>query len=260
MDYGHAIFALSDAGQNARMESIDISDNVFHNFNGQGWVTIQAADGSPGIYSVDVQRNVFDSDAKLRGGCAATGGMGYQAAMVSLHGSDMSERGLVQTVKVVSNTFNAGYVKDGVAIWSGTSNIDVKNNVIANTGSHLPRPPNTDVGRYAILVYNSAHERPGLHPDMIAITGNTITNPYSCGVYVAVGRNVEISGNRISGQSDRFDGTLPKGAIALNHAEHVRGVSRNELVGNYIGISSVGSGEVPLAENRIEGGIGTKIR
>ena len=87
-------------------------------------------------------------------------------------------------------------------------------------------------------------------------------NPVSCGIYVARGQNLDISGNRISGQTDRFDGTLPKGAIALNHAAKVvLSLKDNELINNYVGISSVGS-ESNLGANRIvvpNGGSATKI-
>ncbi len=110
--------------------------------------------------------------------------------------------------------------------------------------------PATELGRYAILVYDSAHERPGLHPDTVRIVDNTIANPVSCGIYVAVGRNIEIRRNRISGQRDRFDGTLPKGAISLNHADSVTALEDNDLADNYIGISSVGS-YVRMGTNRI---------
>jgi len=62
------------------------------------------------------------------------------------------------------------------------------------------------------------------------------------------------------GQTDRFDGTLPKAAIALNHA-FVRTVDGNELANNYTGITVV-AGDVAIKENRISvppGGIRTKI-
>jgi nitrous oxidase accessory protein NosD len=117
------------------------------------------------------------------------------------------------------------------------------------------------LGRYAIAVYDSAHEKPGLWPDSVQIVDNTILNPVSCGVYVAAARNLDISRNRISGQTDRWDGTLPKGAIALNHAFNVRSVEGNELTNNYVGITVV-AGDVTIKENRIDvpqGGIRTKI-
>jgi hypothetical protein len=264
-DYGHAIYIQSDAGQSATVESVDVSDNVFHNFNGQSWITINAADGSPGVglhRLITVQNNVFESDANLSGGCAASSVMTDLAAMVSIHGSDKSAQGLVKNVTITSNTFNAGYVKEAVTIWSGTNSISVQRNSILDTGLQLPRRPGSELGRYAILIYNSAHEQPGLHPDAIRIVDNTITNLVSCGIYAAVGRNLEITGNRISGQSDRWDGTLPKGAIALNHVESVLSLRDNELTGNYIGIASVAS-QINMGANRIEappGGVRTKIR
>jgi hypothetical protein len=79
---------------------------------------------------------------------------------------------------------------------------------------------------------------------------------------VARGQNLDISRNRISVQTDRFDGTLPKGAIALNHAEKVVSVKDNELISNYIGISSAGSELLKIGGNRIvvqDRGSATKI-
>lgn len=264
LDYGHAIYVYSDQGQLAGVESLTIADNVFHNFNGQSWITINAQPGSPGIgqaSKIDVSNNVFVSDADLQGGCSGTGGISYPTAMVWLHGSDSSAQGLVSNVSVASNSFDAGFVKGAVAIWSGTRLISVQHNVVRDAGLRLPPAPGTELGRYAMLIYNSAHELAGLHPDTISIIGNEITNPVSCGIYVARARNLDISRNRISGQRDHFDGTLPKGAIALNHAEGVLSLMDNELTNNYIGISSVGS-QLNLGENRIivpNGGYATKI-
>jgi len=263
-DYGHAVWVQSDPGAGAAMNGIDISGNVFHNFNGQSWITVNAEDGSPGIGvngTLSISGNVFISDANLRGGCAATGGLGYPVSMISLHGSNLSARGMVANVSVASNTFEAGYVKSAVAIWSGTQRISVRDNLIRDAGLRLPVVPNTDLGRYAIVIYNSAHAQPGLHPDTIWVTRNTITNPYSCGVYVASARNLEIQGNRISGQRDRYDATLPKGAIALAGAENVRVLTDNVLTGNQIGISAAKS-TISMGENQIDvppGGVRAKI-
>lgn len=265
LDYGHAIYVLSDAGQSQSVENVDISNNRFRDFNGQSWLTINAADASPGIglnSSITVRNNTFDSDAALSGSCAATGSMSDSAAMIALHGSDKSAQGTIKNVAITSNLLNAGYVKEGIEVWSGTINIDIAGNSISDTGLRLPWRPGTELGRYAILIYNSAHEQPGLHPNSIRVTQNTIANPVSCGIYVAVGSNLEITANRISGQRDRFDGTLPKGAISLNHAEGVVYVRDNELTGNYIGVSSVAS-PLNMGTNRIAvppGGVATKIQ
>jgi hypothetical protein len=253
LDYGHAIYVQSDRGESDGVDGVLISGNVFHNFNGTSWVTVNASDGSPGIglnEPIGILNNVFDSDANLVGSCAAQVPMTYTAAMISLHGSDFSASGLVTNVAVDSNAFSAGYVRNGIAVWSGTRNVEVTHNTILDDGLRLPMYPNTELGRYAVLIYNSAHEHPGLHPDAIRIVDNTITNPVSCGIYVALGRNLEITRNRISGQIDRFDGTLPKGAISLNHAESVLSLDGNVLANNYIAISSVGS-HIAMGTNQI---------
>ena len=262
--YGHAITVYSSAGAPAAVENVRITGNVFHNFNGQSWITMTAADRSPGIGlhgEIAVSKNKFLSDAGLRGGCAGSGGIGYPVFMVWLHGSDDSSQGMVENVSIASNTFQADYVKGAVIVWSDTARISIQDNTIMNAGRQLPPAPGTELGRYAIAVYNSAHEKPGKWPDTIQIVGNTVVNPVSCGVYVAGARNLNISRNRISGQTDRFDGTLPKAAIALNHAFNVRDVDGNELANNYVGITVV-AGDVAIKNNRIDvpqGGIRTKI-
>jgi len=254
LDYGHAIYIQSDAKQSEGVDNVVVNDNLFHDFNGMSWVTMSAAEGSPGIGvkgPITIKNNVFESDANLKGDCVASRGMDYRMDMISAHGSDLSGHGLVENVHIESNTFKAGYAKGAISIWSSTKDIDIAHNTILDTGMRVPWAPNTELGRYAIVIYDSAHERPGLPPDAIRVTDNTIQNPMSCGVYVAVGRNLEITGNRISGQRDRHDGTLPKGAISLNHALSVTALRDNELKDNYIAISSVAS-HVNMGTNHIE--------
>ena len=85
LDYGHAIYVQSDAGESRGVDGVEISGNTFHDFNGQSWITVNAADGSPGVglnSAVAIRNNVFDSDADLRGGCAGSGGISYPVMMV----------------------------------------------------------------------------------------------------------------------------------------------------------------------------------
>jgi hypothetical protein len=261
LDYGHAITLYSDRGSAASIEGVALSGNVFHNFNGLSWVTLNAQDGSPGIgmnSAIAIEKNSFKSDANLVGGCADRE-IGYSVAMVSLHGSDESGHGLIENVSISSNEFDARFVKQAVAIWSGAARCTVENNEIMGAGLNLPAATG-ELGRYAIVVYNSAHEKPGLFPSDIRIAGNRIVNPVSCGIYAASARRLEISGNRISGQIDRNDVTLPKGAIALNHVDDAR-VSGNDIQNSHIGISVV-AGTVRMEGNIIAapaGGIRTKI-
>jgi len=123
----------SDKGASDGVHGVVISGDVFRNFNGTSWVTFNAADGSPGIGingRITVSSNVFDSDANMAGGCAAKNGITYAAHMLALHGSDLSSQGVVANVTIDSNTFRAGYVRGGVAIWSGTRAVDVAHNSI----------------------------------------------------------------------------------------------------------------------------------
>ena len=265
LDYGHAIYIHSDKDQSAGVNGVELSGDFFHNFNGQSWVTINAVDQSPGIgldAPITIKDNVYDSSAGLTGNCPSAG-IGYPTAMLWLHGSDQSAQGLIKNVIIDSNTFNAAYVKGAIAIWSGTDTIDVERNRIGEAGLMLPPAPGTELGRYAIMVYNSAHigaqVLAGLHPDNIRIVGNVITDPVSCGIYGAAARGLTIVGNRISGQRDRFDGTLPKGAISLNHVENVVELDDNELTNNYIGISAVGS-HINMGSNRITPAPGGKAQ
>jgi hypothetical protein len=261
LDYGHAISLYSDQKAAARVEDVGITGNLFHDFNGNSWVTLAAADGSPGIGGgalIVIDKNSFQSDSALKGGCADRGA-GFSVAMISLHGSDDSSVGLIRSVSISNNALDAGYVKQGIVIWSGTSGVSVQYNTIRDAGLHLPATSG-ELLRYAISIYNSGHEKAGLHPSNIQIVGNTIVNPVSCGIYVAAAQKIEISHNRISGQSDANDVTLPKGAIALNHADEAA-VSDNDLKDNHIGITAV-VGTVRMERNTIEprpGGIRTKI-
>jgi hypothetical protein len=171
---------------------------------------------------------------------AAPRAIGYSVAMVSLHRSNESSRGLVTNIEVESDTFNAAYVKTAVTIWSGTRDVVVARNAMRIRDRGYCRS-GYRIGATQELVFNIAHEHRGLHPDSVRMIGTTIIKPFSCGIYITVGRNLEITGNHISGQTDRYDGTLPKGAISLNHAESVLSLQDNELLNSYIGVASVGS-------------------
>jgi hypothetical protein len=264
LDYGHAITLYSGAGAAAGVESIKITNNVFRNFNGQSWVSLNAADRSPGIgqhSEIQVRDNTFVSDRQLVGGCAGSGKINFSVFMLSVHGSNDSGQGLVANVSIAANKFRADYVEGAVAVWSGATHISIQQNFISNAGLRLPTTPGVELGRYAVAVYNSAHDKPGLWPESISIVGNTIENPVSCGIYVASAKDIDISRNKISGQTDAFDVTLPKGAIALNHALNVRRLEGNELSNNHIGLTVV-SGDVQVGANQItpaRQGIRTKI-
>ena len=263
LDYGHAIYVRSDSSQSAPVESVIITENQIHNFNGTGWIEVNASENSPGISGVSITNNVLTSDASLAGGCAATGLMSDVAAMISVHGPDNTPQGgLIRGTLIASNTLAAGYVNKGIAVWAGTYGTTVRANLVNDTGLRLPRGPSPELGRYGIMVYNSAAHGTGQVPQEIDITENVIKNAVSCGIYINTAGPLRIIGNQISGQTDRYDNTLLKGAIALNHGIGVI-LQDNELSNNYIGISSIYTTGLQIGNNNISvppGGIRTKIR
>ncbi len=263
LDYGHAIYVRSDSNQSAPVENVSITGNEVHNFNGTGWIDVNASENSPGMSAVSITNNVLVSDASLAGGCAGTGLMSDVAAMISVHGPDNTPQGgLIRGTVIANNTLESGYVNKGIAVWAGTYGTTVHANLVKDTGLRLPRGPSPELGRYGIMVYNSAAHGNGQVPQQVDITDNTIQDAVSCGIYINTAGPLRITGNKISGQTDRYDGTLLKGAIALNHGMGVV-LQDNELSNNYIAISSIYTTGLQMGSNNISvppGGMRTKIR
>lgn len=276
LSYGSAISVLSTPGYSS-VENITISNNLFHDFNGPAWITLNANDNSEGIGTrgsiIAINNNTFTSDALLNGGCSgANQTSGYGAWMITLHGSNnYPNTGLLENISIGSNTFNAHYIQGALATYSNTRQVSFQYNTINGAGDLLPsvQPPSTsapDALRYAVLIYNSAYmTNPGngSPPDTIWIVGNTITNPVSCGVYAAKAQNLAIYSNSISGQTDVNDGTIPKGAIALNQSSTSSSypLTSNNLQNNHVGLAVVG-GTVKISGNTIgvsAQGVGAKL-
>jgi len=95
------------------------------NFNGLSWVTLNAGERSPGINAVTISNNVFDSDAKLIGHCAALG-MVCTAAMISIHGANYNPGLHPDTVWIVNNTIT-NPVSCGVYV-NGGQNMRISGN------------------------------------------------------------------------------------------------------------------------------------
>ncbi|MBS0379616.1 MAG: right-handed parallel beta-helix repeat-containing protein [Proteobacteria bacterium] len=262
-DYGHAIYVRSDSNQSAPVENVSVTGNEVHNFNGTGWIDVNASENSPGMSAVSITNNVLVSDANLAGGCAGTGLMSDVAAMISVHGPDNTPQGgLIRGTVIANNTLESAYVNKGIAVWAGTYGTTVHANLVKDTGLRLPRGPSPELGRYGIMVYNSAAHGNGQVPQQVDITDNTIQDAVSCGIYINTAGPLRITGNKISGQTDRYDGTLLKGAIALNHGMGVV-LQDNELSNNYIAISSIYTTGLQMGSNNISvppGGMRTKIR
>jgi hypothetical protein len=261
-DYGRAISIYSSAGAAAPVTNISIASNLLQNFTGSGWISIYAAPGSPGIgtipagANISIEGNFFQSEP---GDAAAPGNPNCNSSAVQIFGGDTVPN--VLNVTVSANGMDASYLKQGVIVYGSASQVTIAANSISATGQKLPA--NKDSSLYAVIIYQKQ-----LPPNTISVIGNTIPNPFSCGVYVVAGRNITINGNRISGQTDTNDGTEPKGAICLNHVDNgddgePATILGNTITGSHVGIS-IAAGSVPnVRQNSISqilpGGFGIKI-
>ena len=265
LDYGHAIYIHSDRNAPTSIEDVEISHNVFVNFNGHYWLDLDAQDGSPGIgiaSEIAIAENTFDASTAFDGGCASTTNNTYPVYFITLQGSSLSLTGTVNNVSIASNYFLADYVKGAIAIWSGTRRTSVQYNTISNAGRKLrSNAGQKELGRYAILVYdNKVSHGTSEPPNTIAIIANVISNPTSSGIYIAHGKAIQIAHNAISGQTDSYDVQEPKAAIALNHGLDVQ-LYNNDLANSYTGIAIAG-GAVNSNDDWIvvpHGGFGMKV-
>ena len=183
LDYGHAIYVQSDAGESRGVDGVEISGNTFHDFNGQSWITVNAADGSPGVglnSAVAIRNNVFDSDADLRGGCAGSGGISYPVmmGMAARFGRFRAGSGRQRSGRD-PNTFSAAYVKGAVVSWSGTRTIGVEQDLIRDAGLRLPRPRARNWDAMPFWCIKARTERPGLPPDSVRVA---YQRDYQCGL------------------------------------------------------------------------------
>lgn len=270
--YGNAIWVYSSPGSTASIENVTIQSNSFHNFNGPNWIAIQAAVTDPqkgpsagiGLQTeIAVSENTFYSTTipTSIGGCIGSQTAGYSAYMISVMGNTSDKtHGFVHNVSIASNNpMAAGYIEGAVAIWSNVNQVSVQYNTITGAGNLLPavttQPSGTsppfEPKRYAVLTYDASHGT-ALGPDTIWIVGNSITNPESCGIYSAGATNLDINSNTISGQTDPWDATLLKGAIALNDSTTMSGnpILNNNLPTNYVGLAIAG-GTVVASTNTI---------
>jgi hypothetical protein len=281
--FGNAIEIMATKPQQS-VENITIQHNKFHDFNGQFWIYVHAYDRSAGIgvgSRIDIGSNLFDAAGHDAGNghlpgldnCAGSVGLGWGVYQVWIQGNGASQSGPVANVNIVSNTFHANYVKGAISVFGGNlRRIGIRYNEIYDAGRGvLETSASKELGRYAIVVYDGTVANSGsLRPNEISVVSNKISAPVSCGIYVASAMNVQISQNVISGQSDPYDVTLPKGAIALNGllnpnplpSGNVFQVDGNSLSDNRYGIEVAG-GTGTINGNDIrnvpENGVGIRV-
>jgi hypothetical protein len=262
-DYGRAISIVSDAGKSSPATNISIASNVLINFVGTGWISLFAAKGSPGIgtiaagANVTIEGNFFQS---APGNAVAPDNPNCNSAGIELFGAGLAAN--IVNVLVSANGFDAGYLKQGIIVYGSASQVVLSANSISGAGHDLTLPKDSSL--YGVLIYQK-----DIPPTDVKVLGNNIPGAHSCGIYVAAGRNITISGNTISGQADTNDDIEPKGAICLNHIDNAYDGSYAPITGNTISSSNIGIsvsvGSVPnVSQNSIAsipfGGVGIKVK
>ncbi len=261
-DYGRAISIYANAALGRPVVNVSIASNLLRNFVGSGWISIYAAPHSGGVgtipagANISVQGNFFQS---APGNSVAPANPYCNSSAVQIFGGSTTPN--VSNISIFANGFDTSYLKQGIIVYGSASEVTIAANSISGTGQKLPS--GKDSSLYGIIIYQK-----DLPPNMIHVIGNKILDPFSCGIYVAAGRNVTIDGNAISGQIDTNDGIEPKGAICLNRMDNGHDGQSATILGNTITNSHVGisiaRGTVPnVRQNSIsqirDGGIGIKI-
>lgn len=247
------------------LKQFTIADCQFENFNGAAWVRVTNYNASYVISDVEIRHNMFRSRA---GNAVNASNIGFTSFAIQVTGSRTSAAGLIKGVRISANNIEATHIKGGVGIYAGVADVVIAENTIVNAGADAAIPD--DRGAYAISVYQNAYKYDqgqavmlgGAAPDDVHIERNVITRPRSCGIYTAAVNRVWVVGNKISGQTDGNNKTLPKGAIVMNHPTEGT-VTDNQLSSNHIGLSVLTDekGRVASSNNSISdvprGGVAT---
>jgi len=247
------------------LKGFTIADCQFENFNGAAWVRVTNYHASYVISNIEIRHNMFRSHP---GNAVNPSNIGFTSFAIQVTGSRNSAAGLVKGVRIHGNNIEATHIKGGVGIYAGVADAVIAENTIVNAGASDSIPD--DRGAYAISVYQNAYKYDqgqavmlgGAAPDDVHIERNVITRPRSCGIYTAAVNRIWVVGNKVSGQSDGNNKTLPKGAIVMNHPTEGT-VTDNQLSSNHIGMSVLTDekGRVAASNNSISdvprGGVAT---
>lgn len=266
--YGAALTVAIDADANPNspelgtprdLANFTVADCSFRNFNAAAWVSVMNYSATFKISHVRLLDNEFVSAEK---NAVNPSNIGYVSNAISIMGSLTSAAGLVTDTVISGNSIDAGYIKGGIAIWSGVSGVTVEGNRIVDAGAAAYIPDNT--GAYAInIYYNAYYYHDSIHadgapmggskPDDVHIRRNIIVHPRSCGVYAASADRLWIEDNVISGQSDRENEILPKGAIVVFKPNQAL-VTGNRIAESFIGLSLYPGdhGTIRSTNNRVE--------
>jgi len=226
------------------LDGFTVRNCSFRNFKADYWILVSNnGGGTATMTKVSICNNNFTSQS---GNSRTPALLTEDSACIGIAGSGTSLAGTIQGIEIANNIAEGDYIKSFVVCYQSTRYIEIIGNQAQRFGTS---GITADCGAYAIMLYDSSGFQP---PSRYNISGNLITSPFSCGLYLANTNQGVVSGNTITGQTDTADGTLPKGAIAINGGQEIS-VTGNNLYNCYRSISiSSGASNVDLKSNKLD--------
>jgi hypothetical protein len=236
------------------LTGIAVEDCIFENFAGN-YIVNGAITGSGGILNARFKRNKVYSNL----------GANYvdqTRIWLSLFasGSSAATTGRYFDSDISENYIDANSLTIGITPWTGHTRISIKNNFILNPGARSLF--NSAVGTHNCYGIIGGYDTVGAIGNTTTcgqdgeISGNTIVNPPSAGIYFATAMNFNVHNNTISGQSRTDESTLPRGGVVGNDLRKSK-IHHNRLIGCWGGVAVVtntgGSDATEIADNEIYG-------
>ncbi len=222
---GEAIRVELTASATAPIHDIRIEGMRLENFAADYWIHVVNGNATYPIEHGEIDHDTFVSE---QGDFWGQPRITQSADAIGLDGAGA---GGVATFLVTNNVCRNHWIKRCVSLWSNAHDIHIQDNTIDDAGVGLGK---ANVGGYAISIYNIVGA--AAEPSDVTVSGNVIDNPYSAGVYIASARRLTITGNRISGQADQADETIPKAAVAVVNGVDVE-ISGNQFNDNFADIT-----------------------
>jgi hypothetical protein len=258
------------ASPSGDLADLRIAGNAFERFNGSGWIEVRNANDAPGpapagdIRNVAIVDNVFIS---VQGDALYPTAVGHVSAAVWLGGASYTSpksAGLVRDVEIRGNTFNVGYIQNGVVVFSGARGVTIRDNRILDAGRLASGAADITIAQYGVMVYDSApasgYTAPA--PADVTVANNQILGSERSGIYAAGPvTGLAITGNTILGGSPVTD-RIPTGGVALNDVTsavvrgnriHARSAGSSlALFGVNVTLTRNASGSVLIEDNDID--------
>lgn len=252
LDYASTWYAalnFTNAGS-TDFTGIAVEDCIFENFAGN-YVVNGVISGSGGVRHFCFRRNKFFSKV--------TAYVDHTHIGLSLYagGSFANAGGRWFDSDISDNYIDAEGLTIGMSFWTGHTRTKVRGNQIINPGAHsLFNPSVGSHNCYGLDFYDQigAIGNTDTCATDCEISGNIIQNPPSAGIYIASAQGLNIRGNTIEGQFRTDNGTLPRGAIALNDG---RGVVQGNLIrgcwGGIVAANTGGADKTVIRGNEVNG-------